>query len=219
MSGVSPIISAMRVDLHRLALLAAMGGLGATACSDGATEMTTTEPDQVVACPCDAAGTVSGTVDGREFTGVATGVMEPSVGSLEITLHEGGEPPTCYESGRAEVRGGSGTRVIISLCIPPMGSRDVGGNGGPVGTHCTERPDSAGVLIADSGVSDSGELMSGGSVDITAANGACVTGSVAASHLTTTGGSVITETLNGTFTVPNASCWDSWTDAVTKFCP
>jgi len=209
----------MRDDVGRLALLTAIGAFGASACSDSTSEMTTTEPDRIVVCPCDATGTVNGTVAGREFTSVVTGVMEPSVGSLEITLHEGGEPPTCYESGRAEVRGGTGTRVIISLCIPPMGSRDVGGNGGPIGTHCTERPDSAGVLIVDSGVADSGELMSSGTVDVTTADGACVSGSLAASHLSTMGGSVITETLSGTFTVPNASCWDSWTDAVTKFCP
>jgi hypothetical protein len=208
--GISTHVRGAALSLYALWILG---------CSDSSSEVVTTGGPREVACPCEASGSVSGEVDGREFTGVATGVLEPSIGSLEITLFEGGDPPTCYDNGRAEVRGGTGTRVIISLCIPPEGPRDVGGSGGPVGTHCAERPDSAGVLIVDSGVGDSGELMTSGVVDITSASGECVEGTLSATHLTVTGGTTIMETLSGDFTVPNASCDPGWTDAVTTFCP
>lgn len=90
--------------------------------------------------------------------------------------------------------------------------------GGPVGTHCTERADKAYVAIADP-PGDQGLILNGGTVAITSADGRCVSGTLSARHLRVQGGATITETLQGTFTVPNASCWSGWTGNVLKFCP
>jgi hypothetical protein len=172
--------------------------------------------DKIVACACTAQGTVRGTIDGRTFDGVATGLIKPDVGDLSITLYETGGAPTCHESGNVKVSGG-GTLVRIALCLPASGELTVGNAGGPVGTHCSERPGNAAVLIADPG--EQGTLMNGGKVTIHSADGRCVSGSVTASLMRVAGSRTIMETLSGTFTVPNASCFRGWTGAVTKYCP
>jgi hypothetical protein len=176
-----------------------------------------TSDEKVVDCPCAAESTLSGAIAGRELEGVTTGLIEPDIGDLSITLFESGDPPVCFDSGRVEVPDGGGTRVVIRLCLPAEAPLEVSNTGGPVGTHCSERPDSASVLIADP--SESGELLEQGTVEITSASGACVSGSVDVTSLSVSGSATITETLRGTFTVPNASCWSAWSESVTKYCP
>lgn len=197
-----------------------MGLLGGAACGGNSgspfPDGSTTGADKVVPCPCTAQGTVTGTIDGRSFT-MATGLIQPSVGDLEIRLFETGSAPVCYESGKVSIADGGGTRVIVGVCLPATGDLTITGLGGPVGTHCTERSGNAGVVIADPG--DTGLIMNGGSVKITSADGACVSGEIAATYFRVMGSAQITETLRGTFTVPNASCYSGWTSAVTKYCP
>jgi hypothetical protein len=201
------------------ASLSAILCLTASACGGDDDDDSTppTSNEQVVDCPCIAETALSGAIAGRELEGVSTGLIEPDIGDLSITLYEYGEPPVCYDSGRVEVPDAGGTRVVIRVCLPAEAPLEVSGTGGPVGTHCEERPDSATVLIADP--DESGELLSQGSVEITSASGACVSGSLDVTSLSVSGGATITERLRGTFTVPNASCWSAWTNSVTKYCP